>query len=356
MEKIKIVHISETFVSGVYTYIKQINRYSEINGNFKSHIIYSRERNETNESLFIQDFSAETELIPIDMTREISLFRDLNSLIKIIREIRRIKPNIIHVHSSKAGVLGRVARVFYPKAKLYYTPNGYSFIREDISNSKKAVYKFLEKVITKIFGGTIIACGDHEYEEAKKLGKAILIRNGVDLDLVSKYQKEHKNQKLTIGTSGRIYYQKNPKLFNEIALKLPDYNFVWIGDGDLKDKLYAENITLTGWSTYEQTLKAVNELDIFISTSSWEGLPFSIIEAMALSKPIVSSDIEGNRVTVSQNQNGYICSTLDEFVTAIKKLDSSALRDQFGKESFKIANDIFSMDKNAVELLKLYQK
>jgi glycosyltransferase involved in cell wall biosynthesis len=356
MEKIKIVHISETFVSGVYTYIKQINRYSESNGSFKNHIIYSGERIETNESSFKQDFSPETKLIRIDMTREISLFRDFKSLVLIIREIRRIKPDIIHVHSSKAGVLGRVARVFYPKATLYYTPNGYSFIREDISESKKALYKFVEKTITKIFGGIIIACGDHEYAEAKKLGKAILVRNGVDIDLVSAYHKEHHNPKLTIGTSGRIYYQKNPSLFNEIALKLPDYNFIWIGDGDLKDKLFAKNITITGWSTYEQTLKAVNELDIFISTSSWEGLPFSIIEAMTLSKPIVSSNIEGNRVTVNQNENGYICDTLDGFLTAIKKLESSELRNQFGNESFKIANSIFNMDKNVVELLELYKK
>lgn len=354
MEKIKILHISETFVSGVYTYIKQLSSYSESNGNFKTYIIYSGERIETDEAQMAQDFSPETALIRIDMTREISFFRDIKSFFQIASQIRKIKPDVIHVHSSKAGVLGRVARIFYPQAILYYTPNGYSFIREDISNIKKAIYTFVEKSITTIFGGTIIACGDHEFAEAQKIGKAILVRNGVDINSVSKFHKKFSNSKFTIGTSGRIYCQKNPESFNQIALSLPDYNFVWIGDGDLKDKLTAPNITITGWNTYEDTLKAVNGLDVFISTSSWEGLPFSIIEAMALSKPIVSSNIEGNKVTVNENENGFICATLDDFVSGIKKLENPETRDRLGKESLNIANKLFNMDKNIIDIIDLY--
>lgn len=355
MEKIKVIQISETFVSGVYTYIKQLSSYSEKSGSFKTYIIYSGERNETIESSFSQDFVPEIDLIRIDMTKEISPLRDIKSLFHIIKKIREIKPDVIHVHSSKAGVLGRIAGMFYPKAKLYYTPNGYSFIREDISDNKKRLYHFVEKSITKIFGGTIIACGDHEYAEAKKLGKAVLVRNGVNVDLVSKYHTPHTNEKLTIGTSGRIYYQKNPDLFNQVALQLPDYNFVWIGEGELKGKLTAPNIKITGWQTYEETMKAVNKLDVFISTSSWEGLPFSIIEAMALSKPIVSSNIEGNRVTVNQGVNGYICASLESFAECLKKMENPELRDSFGKESFKMTDTIFNMDRNIVDLLNLYK-
>ena len=356
MEKIKIVHISETFVSGVYTYIKQLSEYSESNGNFKNYIIYSGERSETNESLLKEDFSPQTELIRIDMTREISLFRDFIALFQIVNQIRKIKPDVIHVHSSKAGVLGRVASVFCPKAKLFYTPHSYSFIRTDITKVKRKFYLFVEKTITKIFGGVIVACGDQEFAIAKKLGKAVLIRNGIDLKSLSKYRKEHKNNVLTIGTCGRIYYQKNPDLFNEIALQLPEYNFIWIGDGDIKNKLVAKNITITGWYTRDETLVALNDLDIFISTSLWEGLPFNILEAMALSKPIVSSNIEGNKVTVSENKNGYICDSLADFVASIKKLENQEKRNSFGNESSKIADTLFNIDKNVLDLINLYQK
>jgi glycosyltransferase involved in cell wall biosynthesis len=356
MQKTKIVHISETFVSGVYTYIRQLTDFCSKDDKFQSFVIYSGERSETNNDLIKKEFSPNVEFKSINMSREISPLKDLKSLIKIIIEIRKIKPEVIHVHSSKAGVLGRIARLFYPKAKLFYTPHGYSFIREDISGNKKQVYYLLEKVITKIFGGTIIACGDYEFTKAEGLGKAELIRNGVDIDFVSKHTKPFNNQKFTIGTSGKIYIPKNPELFNKLALKLPNYQFVWIGDGELKDKLNAENIIITGWKSSNETLKLVNEFDVFLSTSSWEGLPFNIIEAMALSKPIVSSNINGNKPTVIKSENGFLCDNIEDYVHTFKILEDKSIREQFGKRSFQIADELFDMNKNFNQLIALYLK
>ncbi|WP_268848385.1 glycosyltransferase [Flavobacterium aestivum] len=356
MQKTKIVHISETFVSGVYTYIRQLTYFCSKDDRFQNFVIYSGERSETNDDFIKEDFFPNVEFRRITMSREISPLKDLKSLIKIILEIRKIKPEIIHVHSSKAGVLGRIARLFYPKAKLFYTPHGYSFIREDISGNKKQVYYLLEKIITKIFGGTIIACGDYEFIKAEGLGKAELIRNGVDIDSVSKHIRPYNNQKFTIGTSGKIYIPKNPELFNKLALKLPNYQFVWIGDGELKDKLTAENIIITGWKSNNETLKLANEFDVFLSTSSWEGLPFNIIEAMVLSKPIVSSNINGNKPTVINSQNGFLCDKIEDYVNAFQILEDKSIREQFGKRSFQIADELFNMNKNFNQLIALYLK
>lgn len=353
MGKIKTLHISETFVSGVYTYIKQLNNYSEKN-DLKTFIIYSGERSE-NKEILEKDFSMNTELICIHMTREITLFKDIVSLINIIKEVRRIKPDVIHVHSSKAGVLGRIARIFHLKAKLFYTPHGYSFLREDISNKKKKIYRFVELVTTKIFGGTIVACGDQEYEEASKLGKAVLVRNGIDINDFKKYEEHIPNKILTIGTSGNIYEPKNPSFFNELASKLPQYKFMWIGDGELKNRLNSEVVEISGWKSREDALALVNNLDVFISTSLWEGLPFNIIEAMAMSKPIISSNIKGNRVTISQNKNGFLCNNLEEFIEEIKKLEDKDIRDLFGKESKHMVDELFNLNKNFIQLINLYK-
>jgi glycosyltransferase involved in cell wall biosynthesis len=353
MEKIKILHISETFVSGVYTYIKQLNNYSEKN-DLKTFIIYSGERSE-NKQILEKDFSKNTELICIQMTREITLFKDIFSLINLIKEVRKIKPDVIHVHSSKAGVLGRIARIFHLKAKLFYTPHGYSFLREDISNNKKQLYKFVELAITKIFGGTIIACGDQEYEEAVKIGKAVLIRNGIDVNDFKKYEEHLPNKILTVGTSGNIYEPKNPSFFNDLASKLPEYKFMWIGDGDLRDRINPDVVEITGWKSRDEALDLLNNLDIFISTSLWEGLPFNIIEAMAMSKPIISSNIKGNRVTINQNQNGFLCNDLDEFIQAIKKLENKELRDSFGEKSKLMVDELFNINKNFIQLINLYK-
>lgn len=354
MEKTKVLHITETFISGVYTYIRQLTDFCSKDDRIESFVIYSDKRIGTNIELIKNEFSPNVVLKCINMTREISPWKDLKSLINIILEIRKIKPDVVHVHSSKAGVLGRIAVLFYSKAKLFYTPHGYSFIREDISQSKKKRYYILEKITTKIFGGTIIACGDFEFSEAKKLGKTVLIRNGVDVDLVSKYGFKNCNKNYSIGTSGRISVQKNPKLFNEIALKNPNVQFVWIGDGDLRPLLNASNIMITGWKSSDETLKLVSDFDVFLSTSSWEGLPFNIIEAMALSKPIISSNIAGNKPTVIESENGFLCDNVQDFNNAIQILENPIKREQFGKKSFEIATELFNMNKNLKELIQLY--
>jgi glycosyltransferase involved in cell wall biosynthesis len=354
MESLKVLHISETFVGGVYTYIKQLCNYTDTK-DLQTFIVYSSNRASIDTENLQKDFSKKTTFKQISMVREIDLTKDCISLFKLIKEVRKIKPDIIHVHSSKAGVLGRIASVFYSQAKLYYTPHGYSFIREDISENKRTIFKVIEKTITRIFGGTIIACGDQEFKEANKIGAAILIRNGVYIDEVLNFKKPKVNSILTIGTSGSIYKPKNPELFNQIANKLPEYEFLWIGDGELKHILTAKNIKITGWKTREETLQNVNNLDIFLSTSLWEGLPFSIIEALTLSKPIVSSNILGNKTTIHQNKNGFLCDTIEEFVQAINFLENEKSRTQFGHESFKISNELFNLDKNFVDLVELYK-
>jgi glycosyltransferase involved in cell wall biosynthesis len=356
MKKIKVLHISETFVSGVYTYIKQVCSFLEHADDIESYVIYSGERDETDRDNFSKDFSSKVHLIEIPLKREITPIQDLSSLIKIIIQLRKIKPDIVHLHSSKAGVLGRVARLFYPKAVLFYTPHGYSFIREDISSGKKFFYAFLEKMMTKLLGGTIIACGDSEWEEAQKIGKSILIRNGVDIDFLREYAKEPHNKTLTIGTCSRISIQKNPELFNEIALELPQFQFVWVGSGDLVSELTAPNIIISGWKKREEVLNIMSEFDVFISTSLWEGLPFNIIEAMALSKPIIASNINGNKITVENDLNGYICDTKDDFVRAILKFQDKSHCEQMGLESLKKANSLFNMRQNFKSLEKIYRK
>lgn len=354
MKKTKVLHISEPFVSGIYTYIKHIVNFSSSNA-IESVVIYSGKRLEMDIEAAKKEFDPNTTFVRVDMEREISPLKDIISLLKIIKNIRKIKPDVIHIHSSKAGVLGRIARVFYPKAKLFYTPNGFSFIREDISNSKKKIFNFIEFNIAKLFGGTTIACGDQEFEEAQKFGKSVLVRNGVFVDDISKILKNKQNDKLTIGTSGRISIQKNPKVFNEIAMMLPQYNFVWIGDGEIKNKLTATNITITGWKKGADAITEVSNLDIFISTSLWEGLPFNIIEAMALSKPILSSNIKANLPTIIHNQNGLICKTVEEFVSSIQFLENQKLRQNFGNESLLLAKSLFDLKNNFIDLVSLYK-
>lgn len=356
MKKIKLLHISETFASGVYTYIKNVCKFLENDERFEVYVLYSNQRVENEEENVIKkEFPANVEFIQLSLSREISLKRDFRGFLDIRKIVKKINPNIVHLHSSKAGILGRLACVGLTQVKTFYTPHGYSFIREDISLSKSKLFYGIEKYITKFFKGTIIACGDSEYELGKQFtDKIVLVRNGINLKELSvkKDLREKSKKNIIVGTSGRIHIQKNPYLFNEIAKLLPNVSFVWIGEGELRTLLNNPNITVTGWKTNEEVLTMLQELDVFISTSLWEGLPFNILEAMFLEKPIVSNNILGNRITIKNGENGYLCNTIDEFVFGINNCLEN--KDKFGRVSKDLVTELFDLERNLQELKTVY--
>lgn len=355
MKTIKILHISETFAAGVYTYIKDICGFFDNDPQFESYVIYSGNREDTNREKFEIDFSKKVHLKEISMQREISIVQDFRSIVSISKEIRKIKPDIIHLHSSKAGVLGRIASKAYPQAKVFYTPNGYSFVRQDISKSKRKLFRFIEFIVNKTFGGITIACGDTEFEHAKKIGKALLVRNGIEINSLRNFKKSKKSTVYTIGTVGRISPQKNPDLFNKIAEKFPNIKFYWIGDGEQKSKLSSNNIEITGWLNRENALEMVANLDLYIQTSSWEGLPFTIIEAMTIGKPIIATNVIGNKDAVKHGYNGYVCDSVQDFQKYIQLLkDNVDLKKSYGENSFIRANNLFDRNKNFIDLRNTY--
>jgi len=355
MKEIQVLHISETFVTGVYTYIQSICAFTAQNPNIKTSIIYSPNREGTSQLNFKNDFSSDVKLIPVSMQREVSAIKDYKSLQQLRKVIKALQPDVIHLHSSKAGVLGRIAGKSYPKAKIYYTPNGYSFLREDISPLKQKFFKIIEKYIAKLYGGETIACGDTEHEYAKILGKSKMVRNGIDLSELEHIEVKPSSKLNSIVTLGRISAQKNPKLFNAIALKFPNINFIWIGDGELRKELTASNITITGWLERQNALKQLAKHDVYMQTSLWEGLPFTIIEAMALQKPILATNVVGNKDAVSHQNNGFLCNNIKEFKKAIHQLKSKPeLLKDFAKHSQRLAYEKFDRNKNFEKLEKIY--
>lgn len=357
----KIVHIVEALEGGVYTYFRDLSNFfgdKEISKNIETTIIYSSNRKGITSEKVNTEFSNCVNLIEINMVRQISPFQDLRSIFKLRKELRKINPDIIHLHSSKAGVLGRIAYFsLFGKKKLFYTPHGYAFLRTDISKFSRNIYSLIEKVFQKVFGGIIVACGDTEFEIAKTIGKSKLVRNGIDISNIQKQYSAHKNIKLKIGIVGRITHARNPNLFNQIASKFPDFNFVWIGDGELNHLITEPNIRITGWS-YDQkiVLKELNNIDIYLQTSLWEGLPIAILEAMALQKPVVASNIIGNKDIVLHDKTGFLFNNINELEAYFEILKDPQKRFVFGENGLARCQELFDKDKNFNQLLSLYHQ
>ena len=145
------------------------------------------------------------------------------------------------------------------------------------------------------------------------------------------------NHPFTVFTLGRICYQKNPVMFNQIAEAMPDVRFLWIGDGELREELKSKNIEITGWADRKTALTKAMSADVFLLTSLWEGLPVSLLEAMYMKKPCVVSDVIGNHDVIENGRNGLVCGNVREFIEAIRsiqrEMNGQSFEDEFGSTS-----------------------
>jgi len=359
-KKIKIVQFVEAFGGGVYTYVKDLSNFLVTNQSdicFEVHLIYSPNRTELDKELFRKEIQPDIFLYELDMQRSIDLFKDKKVISETRKILKKIKPDIIHLHSAKAGVIGRLAcwGILHRK-NVFYSPHGFSFIQQNIAKPKVLFFKIIEYTMPALFGGTIVASGNTEYEMAKKIGKSILIRNGVDFELPDKLYVQATNANFTIGTVGRLTPQKNPKVFNQIALQFPEINFIWIGDGELIDDITAENITVTGWvRTREELLKKIGALDVYIQVSLWEGLPIAILEAMAMRKPLLVSNVIGNKDTVENDFNGFVYKTVSQAVEKVSCFFNEKKRIEMGNNSYKKAFGEYNKTTNFLRLIEVYK-
>lgn len=358
--KKKVLHIVESFGSGVFSFLVDL-----VNGTYKDFditIAYGV-REETLDN-FREYFNENIKFIKVEnFTRSINPKKDLKALKEIKDIIRNEKPDIVHLHSSKAGILGRLA-VNGNKIKMFYNPHGFSFLKKDDTKFKRMIYWLIEK-ITVIWNRkcTIVGCSNGEYLEAKKLNKnSVCINNGIDINKLKEETKglipnkiNYKNIKIC--TVGRIGYQKNPEMFNKIAEAFPKIGFTWIGEGDLRNKLTSKNINVTGWKERKEVLQILNNNDIFILTSLWEGLPISLLEAMYMKKICIVSNCIGNRDVIVNGNNGFVANEINDFIKYIqeildKKIDVQTLVINANQDVLNEYNIEKMVDKYKKEYLK----
>lgn len=322
MQKKKILFVVEAFGGGIFTYVADL--VNELSEHYDFTIAYAL-RSQTPKD-FKSYFKDNINFIEVKhFTRGIQPLDDLQALFEIKKIAKEVNPDIIHLHSSKAGVLGRLAFWFH-KVPLFYTPHGYSFLMQEMSVVKRKIYFLIEKVMT--FNKCItISCSEGEHSETLRLTKrAKYVNNGIDIEKLDHQLNvvdfKSNSKSFVVFTIGRICYQKNPPLFNDIASQMSDVDFLWIGDGERREELTSNNIKITGWVDRKQVLQYAQNADVFILPSRWEGLPISLLEVMYMQKPCVVSDIIGNHDVIDSGRNGVVCNTADEFVAAIKKLKS----------------------------------
>ena len=350
----KILHIVESFGGGVYDFIKDFTNETP---DYNHSILYGKRENIKEN--FKKEFNKNVNFIYWkNAQREISLKDDFLALKEVVNLLKKENYDVIHLHSSKAGFLGRVAgRICRQQNKIIYTTHGISFLRKDISNLKLKLYVLFEK-IGKFCGGKVIACSKSEAEFIKSKGiDCEYINNGVKV--TGNFIKLLKNDStIKIITVGRITTQKNPELFNKIAenfIENKNIKFIWVGDGEKREVLTSLNIEITGWLNQSEVKEKLQEADIYLSTSSWEGLSLAVLQAMEYKLPLVLSDCVGNIDLVKENYNGYIFKNSNEAVKEIENLikNKDRIKD-FGENSYELLKNEFDIYKMIGKYIEEY--
>lgn len=341
--KKKILMVCEAFGGGVFTYVRQLC--NDMCDDFDVYLAYSL-RPQTPKD-YRDQLDSRVHLIQVKSWAGKSVLNIKNDK-KVIHELQqieeRIHPQIIHLHSSIAGGIGRLA--FKKKNyALLYTPHGYAHILMG-PGVKSKIYEQAEKYLGKKSNAITLTCTESEDKVAKTLTKrTAYIETGIDVDELAKTLqnvKQAQKHKIRAYTLGRIAKQKRPDLFNKIAELVPNVEFLWIGDGELRDELTAPNITVTGWKDRNEALKIAKTADIFILCSYGEAIAMSLIENMYMKKLCLVSDTMGNKSVIISGKNGFTCESAEEYALHIKE----ATKDFPSNLTLQAYNDVMQIYNN----------
>jgi len=302
----RVLHITEAYAGGVATAITDYVRNSP---QYKHFLAYSDRGEEVDPPSI---FSATFKLPTGHVTR-------IQSLKKLLSNI---DVEVIHAHSSFAGVYARIASP-YPRRHVVYTPHGYSFIRRDISHWQRFLYFGIECILaprTAIYA----CCSPYECELTNKFpftdARTILVPNVANgMNTGSTFTGEHPH----ICMIGRLTAAKDPTFFRDCWLEVqkvfPDATATWYGDGDscYRDILLASGVRVTGWWSIEHIQQDMAALPtIYLHSSAWEGYPISLLEVACWGIPIIVRNIPafmGSNIPVLINSPDEICDSISLF-------------------------------------------
>ena len=252
------------------------------------------------------------------LKREISPLHDIICFFKLRKVLIGLQDKydrvILHTHGSKAGVLGRIVSRSLPFVRSLHVVHGFA-VNPYVSPFKRFIYLNAERAAS-CFGDVVVTVARAHIGRSIELGmskrvKYFCIPNYVNID---KFRVKGKRNKLIkIVTVANFKPQKNPFVWAKVALEVTSgFNnvvFIFIGDGPMRrsvERLIWKNkrIEILGWRNDIDDL--LPDMDIFFLPSRWEGLPLSVLEAMAASLPVVASSVDGTTEVVLDNVTGYL--------------------------------------------------
>jgi glycosyltransferase involved in cell wall biosynthesis len=358
----KILHLGQ-LIGGLEIYLRNTIIYSSKDFEF---VIVKGDADST--IPIIKDGKAVKEY-KVNLYRRLHPVNDIKCIFQVLRIIKTEKPDIIHCHSSKGGLIGRIVG-FISGTKTLYTPHAFSYLSTQNKIVRK-IYFLIEKYLK--LNSFLLACSESERQLGitkikYKKEKALVWSNSVpNINNAGIKDFPSLKDEKYISYIGRPSFQKNTFFLTDVVKgvveKIPNFKIILLGVGfhspDLK-KLkeliilnnLQKNLILIDWLSHEDALSIIKNSHFYLSVSRYEGLPLAVVEAMSLGKPLVLSKVSGNIDCVDDNKNGYLID-LDKDLFAAKVIqlwDDSQRIKIFGDNSREKFLNQFNI-KNQIKLL-----
>ncbi len=381
MNKIKLLLILEATGGGTRRYITQVLSHLDLN-RFDPVLFCAAKR----DPAFLHDIDLVRKrgikVLVFPINREVSPISDLLLIFKMAKAIMREKPDIVHTHSSKAGIIGRTAARLAGVAKVAHTPHVFPF-EMNVGKFKRRFYLFLEKAAAK-WTTLLIAVSNAERDTALKYGlfsagSTAVNTNGIEPDLwrtVDPLERGKLREQagipkdvFVVGMIGRFMPQKGHRILTEAAEillnKHKNIHFVLVGDGELKDKirdLTVLNKTEKNFHFFEQTDKIAPYyamFDCLVLPSLWEGCPFTVMEAMAMRIPVIASSVGGVGEIIEDRVSGLLVPPADagSLANSIETLcEDRKLCENLGRKGQQRIMEKFLLSDSIKRLEDIYQR
>lgn len=364
----KILHVQLLpLLSGVQRV--SLNEISKLNNVYEFHMLCSHEGPLTQT---LNKINVQCHIIP-ELVRNISPVKDFLALRQMCILIRNGGFDVVHTHSSKPGILGRIAAKLSGVKNVIHTVHGFAF--PAAKNRLDYLIYYSMEWVAKFFTDHLIVLNQSDYDCAvKSLGynphKVTIIPNGVDTEKFKPNNKKSDGSIFNVIMVGRLWEQKDPMTLLQSINHIKDkvrgkIKLSVVGDGELSPILadyisrnsLDDMISLNGWCDNIQERLA--DSDIFVLPSKWEGMPLAILEALSSGLPCVVTDIPGNNDLVKNGWNGFLFNVGDYEALAESLLylfNNDVIRHEVSENARACVMSNYSLKTRNDLVMRLYEK
>ncbi len=313
------------------------------------------------------------------LVRPVHPLKDLCAVFELAYLMRRRGIQIVHTHSSKAGIIGRLAARLAGVKVIIHTVHGWSF-NDRQPLPLRGLYVFFERVCAG-FSDAIIAVSEHDRLTGLSLGiggpdRYELIRYGIDFNRYPRGDREYLRRSFGLAPEDKVVCmagcfkpQKAPLDFIRaaafVSARCPSSRFLLAGDGIMRPAVEQAvrgyglqgRVILAGWRYDLPELLA--GADVFVLTSLWEGLPVSALEALKSGVPVIATDTGGIKEAVVDGVNGYIVPRSDAQAMSRRiccLLQDEALRMRMAENAARSLGNEYSLQEMLLNTQNLYRE